>query len=335
MNKKISIQWLLDGNPLTPQQASISNVASIRMRAALSMQLDIAGISVNVSPNLIINKDTNIIGVGKISLVNDSNKGEKWLNLIKHYKSKGAIIFIDYTDNHLRDSNKGSSLYDSYFKILSESDYVVTSSLYLERSIKSKFNIKTFVIEDPLEIEILPVKNILQESPTGLWFGHASNLNFLFSFLQNYNPKSKIRIIVMSNLDRIPPELIRTLEESISPLIDLVYTSWSIDNMKIAASLSDFCIIPCDIKDERKAGVSSNRLITALALGLPCFADNAESYIEFSDFYTPLSPNFTELFYINPDLFLKKTIHSQSMLLDKFSKQKIMGSWHKFFLNLF
>jgi hypothetical protein len=105
--------------------------------------------------------------------------------------------------------------------------------------------------------------------------------------------------------------------------------------MKIAASLSDFCIIPCDIKDERKAGVSSNRLITALALGLPCFADNAESYIEFSDFYTPLSPNFTELFYINPDLFLKKTIHSQSMLLDKFSKQKIMGSWHKFFLNLF
>jgi len=116
--KKVNVQWLLSGNPITLEQLRNSNLASIRMRAALSMDIDDANIKVKPTNNLIINKDTNVLGVGKISLANEQDQSNKWPELVKKYKNDGLKIFLDYTDNHLRESNKNSDLYKTYYEII-------------------------------------------------------------------------------------------------------------------------------------------------------------------------------------------------------------------------
>jgi hypothetical protein len=83
--------------------------------------------------------------------------------------------------------------------------------------------------------------------------------------------------------------------------IRLDLANWSLQNMINASKASQCCLIPSDLNDSRKSGASSNRLITAFALGLPVSADVLESYAPYSDYFhhireTPLSvfiKNFT------------------------------------------
>jgi len=333
--KKVNVQWLLSGNPNTLEQLRNSNLASIRMRAALSMDIDDANLKVKPTNNLIINKDTNVLGVGKISLANEQDQSNKWSELITKYKKNGLKVFLDYTDNHLRESNKNSDLYKTYYEIINKVDYVVTSSNYLEGVISKQFNIKTITIEDPLEVQLSKPKRNLQKIPTGLWFGHASNLNYLLSFLQfEFKPATKIKILVMSNLYPFPEDLIKNLENTISPIIELSILPWDLNNMVLAASISDFCIIPCGIGDDRKEGVSSNRLITSLALGLPCFADIPPSYKEFTNFISPLNTESIESFFINPSIYSEKTLSSHAVIIKRFSKEKVRDEWRKFLINI-
>ena len=333
--KKVNVQWLLSGNPNTIEQLRNSNLASIRMRAALSMDIDDANLKVKPTNNLIINKDTNVLGVGKISLANEQDQSNKWPELVKKYKNIGLKVFLDYTDNHLRESNKNRDLYNAYNEIINKVDYVVTSSNYLESVISKQFNVKTITIEDPLEVQLNKPKKYLQKIPTGLWFGHASNLNYLLSFLQfEFKPSTKLKILVMSNLYPFPEDLIKNLENTISPKIELLILPWSISNMVLAASMSDFCIIPCGIGDDRKEGVSSNRLITSLALGLPCFADTPPSYKEFVNFISPLSTESIESFFINPSINIEKTLLSQTIIVKRFSKEKVRDDWKNFLINI-
>jgi hypothetical protein len=333
--KKVNVQWLLSGNPNTLEQLRNSNLASIRMRAALSMDIDDANLKVKPTNNLIINKDTNVLGVGKISLANEQDQSNKWPELVKKYKNYGLKVFLDYTDNHLRESNKNRDLYNAYHEIINKVDYVVTSSNYLESVISKQFNVKTITIEDPLEVQLKEPKSNLQKIPTGLWFGHASNLNYLLRFLQvEFKPSTKLKILVMSNLYPFPEDLIKNLENTISPKIELLILPWSISNVVLAASMSDFCIIPCGIGDDRKEGVSSNRLITSLALGLPCFADTPPSYKEFVNFISPLSTESIESFFINPSINIEKTLLSQTIIIKRFSKEKIRDDWKNFLVNI-
>ena len=67
--KKVNVQWLLSGNSHLLEELRNSNLSSIRMRAALSMDIDDANLKVKPTNNLIINKDTNVLGVGKFSLL--------------------------------------------------------------------------------------------------------------------------------------------------------------------------------------------------------------------------------------------------------------------------
>jgi hypothetical protein len=333
--KKVNVQWLLSGNPNTLEQLRNSNLASIRMRAALSMDIDDANLKVKPTNNLIINKDTNVLGVGKISLANEQDQSNKWPDLIKSCKNNGLKVFLDYTDNHLRESNKNSDLYKAYHEIINKVDYVVTSSNYLESVISKQFNVQTITIEDPLEVQLKEPKRNLQKIPTGLWFGHASNLNYLLKFLQvDFEPSTKIKILVMSNLYPFPDDLIKNLENSISPKIELSILPWTINDMVLAASISDFCILPCGIGDDRKEGVSSNRLITSLALGLPSFADTPPSYKEFMSFISPLNTESIESFLINPSIHSEKTLSSQSIIIKRFSKEKIRNDWKNFLINI-
>jgi hypothetical protein len=74
---------------------------------------------------------------------------------------------------------------------------------------------------------------------------------------------------------------------------------WSSEKMVSAAKLCDIAIIPSDPNDIKKSSVSSNRLITALALGLPTAADTMNSYKEFSNYFIDIrSKKFHDLLKI-------------------------------------
>ena len=55
-----------------------------------------------------------------------------------------------------------------------------------------------------------------------------------------------------------------------------------------AAKRADFCLIPSDRHDPRQAGASANRLITALALGLPVIAEPLPAYEPYAAFFTDI-----------------------------------------------
>ena len=72
--------------------------------------------------------------------------------------------------------------------------------------------------------------------------------------------------------------------------------------------------------------MSSNRLITSFALGLPTAADNLPSYQKYSDYYVDIrSSNFFNLAE-NPLLF-SPNVELQESLLNKFSFKKLGSDW--------
>jgi hypothetical protein len=106
--------------------------------------------------------------------------------------------------------------------------------------------------------------------------------------------------------------------------------SWSLDAMRFYSNYCNVCVIPSDPKDPRKAGVSSNRLISALSLGLPTAASYVESYLEFSEYFTNLeSREFLNLLK-NPNLANFKTLEAQEKIVSKFSFAEIGSQWDVF-----
>ena len=93
-------------------------------------------------------------------------------------------------------------------------------------------------------------------------------------------------------------------------------------------------IIPSNPNDPKKAGVSSNRLITSLALGLPTAADKMDSYQEFNEFFTDIrSKEFGDLID-NPDIFHNQVIEAQNRIIPYFTKEAIGQKWMNFFEKL-
>lgn len=97
--------------------------------------------------------------------------------------------------------------------------------------------------------------------------------------------------------------------------------------MVASADLCDLCIIPSDPRDRRKAGVSSNRLLTALALGLPTAADRLDSYIEHESYFADIrSPQFEGMLE-NPAAWHEAVRAAQSGPLKAYGEMEIGRRW--------
>ena len=97
--------------------------------------------------------------------------------------------------------------------------------------------------------------------------------------------------------------------------------------MIVAAKHCDLCIIPSDPNDPRKAGVSSNRLLTALALGLPTAADMMDSYKPYAQFFTDIrGPEFSQLLQ-DPTQFHDRVLAAQAGPVMEHSMEKIGAKW--------
>lgn len=270
-----------------------------------------------------VTKNADVLIIGKMGANSVNAQGKKWLSLIENQKSNGAKIILDFTDNHL---DTHTELTDFYSKIVGLIDQAVCSSRLLQASLGKVFHGKIEVIPDPLEISLQKIKENPFFPRTLLWFGHRTNLPFLAKFLPKLGANFPIRLIVLSDIVGL-----QSLEQSrpeVPQNLMVEFRVWTIEAMIQAAEESDVCIIPSDPNQPRKSGVSSNRLITALAMGLPTIASLLDSYRPFQEYFTDInSPEYTSPI-INPSAFRSQVSNAQTLIAKEYSMESIAEKWY-------
>lgn len=305
-----------------------SHLASIRLRAVPSISSALQMGWRVTHGNSIVDTPSTLL-IGKIGANDIEVRQAFWMDQIYQAKEHARII-LDYTDHHLGFDSPMSNFYESVIKIV---DGCVVPSESMSQLLSKKFHGSINVIEDPLEITPTPPKQSSKKPTTLLWFGHSSNIDFLIHFLSTgFRIGDHIRLISLSNEDGLNHLANSNLISNAK--IELNLAVWSLENMVEAAKIADMCIIPSDLNNPKKVGVSSNRLITALTLGLPIAADNLLSYEEFGDYYCDLrGANFREMLN-DPARFRNLVAQAQADLTRRFSMNKIEEDWKTFFMGL-
>ena len=315
-----NIHWLVPHKVKEPKDISLSNIASIRLRTAL-FNLPIFNeykLTINESIDDLDNID--YLFVSKFP-GNREDLLTNWLNIIDNYRKNDKKIFFDYTDHHLDRETLAGRFYRAS---LNPNDQIITSSEKLKNHFSPDYKNIT-VIEDPIEIGIQKVKKSRESS--FLFFGHHTNLKYLFNLINNWNSKIQSNLIIQTS-DQGMGE-IRNQSQHISkpPNLNIQFQLWSVENMLKASQNVSGVIIPGDISDERKNGVSHNRLITAFALGLPVAASRYESYLEFDNQFVDIdNQSEFENFLQNPSLYSSRVEMAQRKVKN-YTQENIAQKW--------
>ena len=321
-----AIHWLIPYDNPSSDTPFNSNLASIRLR--LGCLLRQKNYEVTFGNNIPNNPYALVIG--KIGSSNSNTRENLWINQIGEQKKQGARIILDYTDDHLNFESPMTSFYE---KSLSYLDAAITSSPYLASKLKQKSTISIEIIPDAIEVPIFKPKIREDSSRNIFWFGHASNINYLINFISKWrNLKQKATLFILTNEQGavIFNQTKFNTDKNLSIHIGL----WSIQAMINTSKFCDLIIIPSDPSDPKKAGVSSNRLITALALGLPTAASLMGSYKDYAQYFTDIdSEKFIELID-NPDKFHNQVLEAQDKIIPQFTQEAISQRWINFFKKL-
>jgi SAM-dependent methyltransferase len=325
------IEFLFDAtsSDRTIESLQNSQLASTRLRTGVAAE---AAKNLNYQINLYdgqSNKHVDMIVVGKVNNVNDEKRPERWLQRIIKAKTSGSKIILDYTDHHLE---QNTATGDFYRKSINHADAIICSSEHLKISISKFFSGPVFVIEEPIDVSIIPPKEKNNDVKTILWFGHASNLPYLLDCLVNmFSHDIHARLIIMTNAYPFPEEYSKILNVDALKNIDINVVPWSNKDLIKASNIADFCILPTGYKDAKKAGASSNRLITALALGMPVLSDQLLSYQKFSGYFEILSLENLLKFTNDATYNFQKIINFQEVVALDYSRSNFMHSWSIFF----
>jgi hypothetical protein len=297
-----------------------SNLASIRLRSAVVFEyLKNQGHLVSIGEQVPANSD--IIIVGKIGANNIVARAPSWLDSIAKAKSNGSKIFLDYTDHHLGFDSSMSIFYKAALDIV---DTCVTPSEHLKFKLSEFFSGEIHVIPDPIEISVSPPK-LVTKIKTILWFGHASNVGYLIQWLEGLPAGNSFNLIGLTNENGF--KLFSTYRFSTRAQVHAKFFDWSIENMIESVKYADFCVIPSDINDPRKSGASSNRLLTALALGLPTAATILPSYREFSEYFLNLESCRLALELSEIRKLTEKVVEAQAHVIPRYSMKGIGQRW--------
>ena len=331
-----SVHWLValdtiwDFNPHPPiETITSSDLASTRLRLGTLLksnnlkQLEVSfGSSIKNNPTMIM--------IGKPSFLAGDILEDLWLSQIIKNKTNGSKIILDYTDDHL---NNISSTSNFYYQYLPYVDAAVTSSLYLKKALRKHFQGHIEVIADPIEVPISKPQCKTNEAVSILWFGHASNIVYLEDILSQWKDlKTKLILNILTSEDGMI--IFKKNQPSIPKNLSINIMRWSRDAMINTAKFCNLCIIPSNPNDLKKAGVSSNRLITALALGLPTAADNLNSYNEFKDYFIDIRSEAFDLLLNHPNNYNHLVIKAQQRIIPNFTQDKIGLEWVNFFSSL-
>jgi hypothetical protein len=323
------VHWLVPGVYKSLEDLLSSNLASIRMRAGLVGKYS-QDLQIQFSAGDHINSNTDVIVIGKIGGDCQNGRDEFWIKQLSEAKKQSKKVILDYTDHHLESAS--SPMGNFYKNVLPLIDKVVVPSNRIATLLKPFVDIEITVIEDPVEIQtILPRPSVYVGEPVLLWFGHATNIPYLLSYLQNNHLCDvSFKLIILSNGPGL--EMVASNQHRLSVSIRVELAEWSLQNMINASNVSHGCLIPSDLCDLRKSGASSNRLITAFALGLPVSADVLESYAPFSDFFHKIRELPLSVFVNQLAFYTKKVELAQASVVPMFSQDALAKKWKHFLL---
>jgi len=277
-----------------------------------------------------INEQASVIVVGKIGGDCQNGRDNLWTKQLSKSNQQSKRIILDYTDHHLGVTSSPMATF--YTNILPISHGAAVSSTGMAKLLAQCFSQEINVIEDPIEIPVNPPSI---SSPTAqttlLWFGHATNTPYLVNYLlNNFLCDADFRLIALSNGAGL--EILALNQPRLRSNITLHLAEWSLQNMVDASKVSHGCVIPSNLNDPRKSGASSNRLITAFALGLPVSADLLESYVPFSDYFHNIREEPLSIFIENGPSYSKKVGMAQEIILPIFSEKVLAQKWRNLFL---
>lgn len=315
----LHIHWLARIDDIN--QLRNANLASLRLRAgALLTSLDAR--HHRLTSGEVITDDASICVIGKIGAYDAARRCTEWISQIDGIKQRGGTVILDYTDDHLSIESPMSSFYR---EAIPYADLCVCSSRLLARNLAQAYSGRIEVIPDAFEIAAIEPKVVAHSPVTILWFGHASNLEYLVKFIPYLSSDQPLKLMFMTNIEGL--KAMQSARIHIPPNLRIEGYEWSVPSMIEASKDSDVCIIPSDPNDRRKAGVSSNRLLTAFALGLPTAADRMDSYIEHESMFIDLrSPAFKNLLK-DPISFKNLATQAQSGSLQDHEMQNIGRRW--------
>jgi len=315
-----SIHWLVPYKVNEPKNISFSNIASIRLRTALFNLPIFNKYKLTINESIDDPNNIDYLFISKFP-GNREDLITNWLNIIDNHRKNSKKIFFDYTDHHLDKETLAGQFYRAS---LNSNDQIITSSEKLKNHLCPNFKNIT-IIEDPIEIQIEKVKKSKESS--FLFFGHQTNLKYLINLINNWNSKIQSNLIIQTSEEGM--DAIRNQSQHISkpPNLNIQFQLWSIENMLKASTNVSGIIIPGDISDDRKNGVSHNRLITAFALGLPVAATRYQSYLEFDHQFVDID-NQTEFenFLQNPSLYSSRVEMAQKKVKN-YTQENIAKKW--------
>jgi hypothetical protein len=316
------IHWLSAGKNSSDLKLLFnSNRASTRLRTGVACQYLLKNNYEITFGDYILNKP-NIIIIGKIGL--QADRFEYWVNQIDKYKKFGAQIYLDYSDNHLRFDSPLRKYYKEFIK---RCDQVIVPSSKMKDNIKDYWLGPIEIIPDAIEVPFSYPKDKINLIPKLLWFGHSTNIEYLVNYIHKESliNNEKYHLTVMSNSYGLELFVKNLKINSNIKNIDLL--NWTKEGMSEVALKSDISLIPSSIDDPKKTGVSTNRLLTSLALGLPTLATSMPSYQEYNRYF--LDINIFSIDFMIENLNIQKLLvaEAQKNILDAYNIDNIGKLW--------
>ena len=314
------VHWLIPGNNNDLKSIQNNTLASVRLRAYVS-SINAKHFTFSFGENMPFK--TNILVVGKIGNYDLAKRSKNWTNQIKMCHLGDAKVILDYTDNHLMIRSPMTSFYRS---ILQYIDVVITPSNKMSSIVSNIWKGPIETINDSIEVEINECKED-KNAKKLLWFGHPTNIIYLISFLNKHQD-----IIKPYSLSVITNQVgIDYFNKFNQTNIKFRTFLWSIDKLLKESRSSDLCIIPSDKNNPLKQGAGHNRLITALALGMPVIATSIASYEQFRDYFIDDESPEIKNILINPNIIRNKVLLAQKKVVPLFNKVYLSRKWQRVF----
>jgi len=315
--RKQHVHWLLPGNYRDIESVKNHFLASVRLRVYVST-LNSKNFTFSFGENMPIKTD--ILVIGKIGNFNLRERGLNWFNQIKLASVSKCKVILDYTDNHLMMSSPFTNFYKAILPFIS---LAITPSEKMSCLFSSFWKGQVITIYDSIEVNVIPWKDKVGKKL--LWFGHASNINYLLDFVQNnYYLINNYTLNIISNKDAIDYFVRHNNTD-----LDLKTMLWSKKILIKESQSSDVCIIPSDTENIQKQGAGHNRLITALALGIPTIATSLPSYTMFKNYFIDIESKERSEILENPNILKPAVIKAQRDIVPLFKDTILSKKWQK------
>jgi hypothetical protein len=320
----ITTHILIGGPSGSPSALQQSPLASARLRLAVAataaQELD-----QKVSLGELTPERVDRLIVGKIGANDIQTRQGVWLAEIERLKGLGARVYLDYTDHHL-DNN--SVMTDFYLAACELADVICTPTRELKTALIEHFKIQCqiAVVPDLLEYEsVKPKKALVGAAPVGLWFGHPTNAKFLAQFIESHSHAlTGHSLAIVSSPQTL--DILKRHKFSQPPTVGIQMIPWSVQAVAQVAERTDYCVIPSDCNSPKRYA-SNNRLITALALGLPTLATPLPSYSEFKDSFAAIGSAEAYDVLKQPESHSRGCLNFQEDGMHAFTRPKLVAQW--------